>query len=272
MDLYESHTPHKQSPSKMKKQPHQQAQPGKKHQGGGYLTFIVKPDCQSQGKGIFLTNNVDEIAMQVNNNPTNERIVVQEYLKEPYLIDNLKFTSCDPLKIFLYHEGIVRFATEEFKAGCLNQANIDNMFIHLTNYAINKDNGKFKHSKNALDDEGHKRSFQTVMNRLRTAGHDVDALLLQIKDIIVKTMLSIQPDLLHNYRTCQPADRECSMCFELLGFDIIIDKQLKPYLLEVNHAPSFNTDTPLDFLIKKQLLFDTLKLLGMSVEEKRKII
>ena len=52
------------------------------------------------------------------------------------------------------------------------------MFIHLTNYAINKDNGKFKHSKNALDDEGHKRSFQTVMNRLRTAGHDVDSLLL----------------------------------------------------------------------------------------------
>jgi tubulin polyglutamylase TTLL6/13 len=49
------------------------------------------------------------------------------------------------------------------------------------------------------------------------------------------------------------------MCFELLGFDIILDKHLKPYLLEVNHAPSFNTDTPLDFLIKKQLLFDTLK-------------
>ena len=53
----------------------------------------------------------------------------------------------------------MRFATEEFKAGCLNNANIDNMFIHLTNYAINKDNNKFKHSKNALDDEGHKRSF-----------------------------------------------------------------------------------------------------------------
>ena len=41
------------------------------------------------------------------------------------------------------------------------------------------------------------------------------------------------------------------MCFELLGFDIIIDKHFKPYLLEVNHAPSFNTDTPLDFFIKK---------------------
>ena len=62
------------------------------------------------------------------------------------------------------------------------------------------------------------------------------------------------------------------MCFEILGFDIILDKQLKPYLLEVNHAPSFNTDTPLDFMIKKQLLIDTFKILGMSVDEKRRIL
>ena len=102
------------------------------------------------------------------------------------MIDNLKFdirlcvliASCDPLKIFLYHKGIVLFATEEFKSGCLNNANIDNIFIHLTNYAINKDNVKFKHSKNALDDEGRKRSFQTVMNRLRTKGYDTDTLFL----------------------------------------------------------------------------------------------
>jgi tubulin polyglutamylase TTLL6/13 len=36
------------------------------------------------------------------------------------------------------------------------------------------------------------------------------------------------------------------MCFEILGFDVIIDKKGKPYLLEVNHAPSFNDDTALD--------------------------
>jgi len=62
------------------------------------------------------------------------------------------------------------------------------------------------------------------------------------------------------------------MCFEILGFDILLDKHLKPYLLEVNHAPSFNTDTPLDHMIKKNLLFDTLQLLGMSVEGKRRIL
>jgi hypothetical protein len=43
------------------------------------------------------------------------------------------------------------------------------MFIHLTNYAINKDNDtKFKEPSDPLADEGHKRSFQTILNRLRS--------------------------------------------------------------------------------------------------------
>ena len=40
------------------------------------------------------------------------------------------------------------------------------------------------------------------------------------------------------------------MCFEILGFDIMLDENLKPYLIEINHAPSFNTDSPLDEKIK----------------------
>ena len=55
------------------------------------------------------------------------------------------------------------------------------------------------------------------------------------------------------------------MCFEILGFDVIIDKSAKPYLLEVNHAPSFNDDTPLDKQVKRHLLVDTFKLLNISI-------
>lgn len=77
------------------------------------------------------------------------------------------------------------------------------MFIHLTNYAINKENGmKFKSGKNAMDDEGHKRSFITVMKRLRNQGVNTEKLMEEIKDIIIKTLLSIQPELIHNYRAC----------------------------------------------------------------------
>jgi tubulin polyglutamylase TTLL6/13 len=55
-----------------------------------------------------------------------------------------------------------------------------------------------------------------------------------------------------------------SQCFEILGFDILIDEKLKPWLIEINHTPSFATDTPLDFKIKKDMIADTIQILGMS--------
>jgi tubulin polyglutamylase TTLL6/13 len=58
------------------------------------------------------------------------------------------------------------------------------------------------------------------------------------------------------------------MCFELLGFDVFLDSNLKPWILEVNHSPSFSTDTPLDFKIKKNLITDTIKLLNLSFSKK----
>jgi len=59
------------------------------------------------------------------------------------------------------------------------------------------------------------------------------------------------------------------MCFELLGFDVILDSQMKPILLEVNHAPSFATDSPLDYEVKKKLFVDMFKLIGLTIERKQ---
>ncbi len=61
------------------------------------------------------------------------------------------------------------------------------------------------------------------------------------------------------------------MCFEVLGMDILLDHKLKPYLLEVNHTPSFTTDTPLDKSIKKGLIRDTLLLMNIHAKHKIKI-
>jgi tubulin polyglutamylase TTLL6/13 len=58
------------------------------------------------------------------------------------------------------------------------------------------------------------------------------------------------------------------MCFEVLGIDIFLDSKLKPYLLEVNHTPSFTTDTPLDSVIKKSLIRDTLRLMNINTKAK----
>lgn len=59
------------------------------------------------------------------------------------------------------------------------------------------------------------------------------------------------------------------MAFELYGFDIILDKNLQPSLLEVNQAPSFATDSPLDYEIKRQLFVDLFGMLNLTVERKK---
>ena len=141
--------------------------------------------------------------------------------------------------------------------------------MHLTNYSLNKDEGKFKVADNANDDSGHKRSLQTVLNRLKQEGQDVDKLMGEIKDMIVKTIISAQKDLAHSYHYCQPLDLEGLMCFQLLGFDVILDKNCKPFLLEVNQSPSFKDDSPVDYEVKRNLMRDTFNLLGINPEKKK---
>jgi tubulin polyglutamylase TTLL6/13 len=54
--------------------------------------------------------------------------------------------------------------------------------------------------------------------------------------------------------------------------DVILNHKLKPFLLEVNHTPSFTTDTPLDSVIKRNLICDAIKLMNVSLKQKNEII
>ena len=142
--------------------------------------------------------------------------------------------------------------------------------MHLTNYAINKHSNKFVPNRAAiLDSVGHKRSLKFTLKYLeRCEGQDSKKLMVQIKDIIVKTLISGQPIVAETFKSAQLDDFENSMCFEILGFDIMLDATCKPYLLEVNHSPSFATDSPLDEKIKGELIRDTIRLLGLTKKRK----
>lgn len=94
----------------------------------------------------------------------------------------------------------------------------------------------------------------------------------EIKDIIVKTLIIGQPFMSHIYRSCQPDDYDNAMCFQILGFDIMIDNNFKPWLIEVNQSPSFKTDSGLDYEVKKQVLRDAFKLLNINQEKRQKLI
>lgn len=61
--------------------------------------------------------------------------------------------------------------------------------------------------------------------------------------------------------------RNCSYrtnCFELFGFDVLLDSDLKPWLLEINLSPSLACESPLDTDIKTKLISDTFNLVGIK--------
>ena len=104
--------------------------------------YIVKPEANSQGRGIYLTKHIDDLS-------SGDRVVVQEYIPRPLLIEGLKFdirlyvlvAGCEPLRLFLHREGLVRLATQKYAAP--TSSNLSKQYMHLTNYAINKNSKKF---------------------------------------------------------------------------------------------------------------------------------
>ncbi|RKP20609.1 TTL-domain-containing protein [Rozella allomycis CSF55] len=223
--------------------------------------FIAKPDSGSQGRGIFLFKDPSLIN-------ANSNMIVQKYLHKPYLIDGKKFdmriyvliTSCDPLRIFLYKEGLGRFATESYKEP--NYFNLNKNF--------DRDSTENKGSKRYLRNGLQYRTLTSVFDLLSQNGHDVDKIWDNIKDVIIKTILVVQNHLKRTHKSCFPNRIIGSSCFEVLGFDIMLDYKLRPWVLEVNHSPSFTCDAEIDFMVKEALISDTFRLLNIKNSERRK--
>ncbi|XP_014884606.1 tubulin polyglutamylase ttll6 isoform X3 [Poecilia latipinna] len=232
-----------------------------------HKTYICKPDTGCQGKGIFITKSTKDIQ-------PGEHMICQVYISKPFIIDRFKFdlrlyvlvTSCDPFRIFMFKEGLARFCTRKYNEP--TQSNVEDVCMHLTNYSINKNSENFVRDENC----GSKRKLSSLNQHLEHLNCNTEKMWNDIEDIIIKTLISAHPILKHNYNTCFPNHISCSACFEILGFDVLLDHRLKPWLLEVNHSPSFTTDSPLDREVKDALLLDTLVLINLGACDRRKII
>ncbi|XP_038077491.1 uncharacterized protein LOC119745300 isoform X1 [Patiria miniata] len=232
-------------------------------------TYITKPESGCQGKGIAITRNPKDIK-------PGEHMVCQQYLAKPFLIDGFKVdlrvyvvvTSCDPLRVYVYKDGLARFATVKYTEPTNN--NLDDVYMHLTNYAINK------HSSDFIRDEekGSKRRLSTLRRWFDENGYDSEAIWEEMYDVIIKTLISAHPILKHNYRSCfsNITNQKGSSCFEVLGFDVMLDKKLKAWILEVNLSPSFHTDHKLDKEVKEGLLFDTMNIINLTPFDRKKCL
>ncbi|XP_053453950.1 tubulin monoglutamylase TTLL4 isoform X4 [Nycticebus coucang] len=229
--------------------------------------WIVKPPASARGIGIQVIHKWSQL-------PKRRPLLVQRYLHKPYLISGSKFdlriyvyvTSYDPLRIYLFSDGLVRFASCKYSP---SMKSLGNKFMHLTNYSVNKKNTEYQANADETACQGHKWALKALWNYLSQKGVNSDAIWEKIKDVVVKTIISSEPyvtSLLKMYV------RRPYSCHELFGFDIMLDENLKPWVLEVNISPSLHSNSPLDISIKGQMIRDLLNLAGFVLPSAEDVI
>ena len=141
-------------------------------------------------------------------------------------------TSWKPLIAYKYEQGFSRFCSVKYNT---DVGELDNNFMHLTNVSIQKYGDDYN------ENNGGKWSLKNLILYLKgTRGHAATLKLLERMDAI----------LIHSLKAVQSIMAQDRHCFECYGYDIIIDSDLKPWLIEVNASPSLSATTTADRLMK----------------------
>lgn len=219
--------------------------------------YIMKPTGSSCGRGIRVIGR----KQQVNKRGTG--YLVQKYLSRPHLLRGYKYdmriyivvTSFEPLKVYFFPEGLVRLATQPYST---KGSAVKKRFVHLTNFSIQKKADNYV--KNAgvsesmdgatMGDEGageysemaSKWSLEQLRQEYDRMGVSYNDVFKQIKLLCVKTLMAVEPSITTSMRS----GKYRNQCFEIYGFDVMVDAKLRPWLLEVNVAPSLSSSSPYD--------------------------
>jgi len=177
--------------------------------------------------------------------------VVQLYIHNPQLVGGKKFdlrlyvlvTSYSPLTVYIYRSGFARFSSYRYNT---NVKNLGDTFVHLTNAAIQKTAPGFDAS---LGSKWPLRNYKMYLIA-KYGMQATDKLFSSIEQLCINTLLSVQKVIMNDKH-----------CFEMYGYDILIDDNLKPWLIEVNASPSISADTINDYELKFGLLHDVYTVL-----------
>ena len=218
--------------------------------------WIMKPVGLSRGRGIFLVDDLSTVSFT-------EPMIIQKYISNPLLIKGFKFdlrlyvlvTSFKPLECWISSLGFARFASKPYEC---SSASLSDTFIHLTNTSLQKD-----YEDHSLSDclggiigedgkGGTKAALSAAFSHLRKERGDADVSTLwkHIKAAVVTSLFAVEDSMAHSPN-----------CFELFGYDVLIDDSLRPWLIEVNSSPQLDAPTKLDVDIKQHVIRDVIGVL-----------
>eukprot|EP00347_Sterkiella_histriomuscorum_P014075 403362257 len=190
--------------------------------------WLVKPANMNQGRGIEIFNDLQEIQKFLSSRPMFSYWVIQKYIEKPLLFKNRKFDirvwalATHDNEFYFYKDGYLRTSSDAYSL------DNENNYVHLTNNCLQKngDNyGKFEDG-NTIGFE----AFQEYLDK------EFPQYKLNVNEHFLKRIRDLMLDVYHSSRKqMNPLKRK--NCFELFGFDFIIDEDFRIWLLEVNTNP-----------------------------------
>ena len=191
--------------------------------------WLIKPAAENQGRGIeIFKNNLTDMKKFLASKPPNTYWVVQKYIERPLLYCDRKFDirmwavmTCKG-ELFYYRQGYIRTSSDAYTLDSkLN-------YVHLTNNCLQKYGEKY-----GTFEEGNTIGFAPFEQYVNEKYPQLkfsfqEHIIPRIKDLMIDSFLSVKSEL-------NPSKRR--NCFELLGFDFMIDEDFRTWLIEINTNP-----------------------------------
>ncbi len=121
--------------------------------------------------------------------------------------------------------------------------------MHLTNASVQKTSDDYDKTVGCKWPIQSLKMFLVSKHGLRP----VDELYYNMQCVITRSLLSVQQTIIQDKH-----------CFELYGYDILIDSHLKPWLLEINASPALTGDVLQDYELKYNLVQDTVNVVDVE--------
>jgi len=207
--------------------------------------YILKKNIQRK-EGLKLTKDYFEIIREQNS----DYKVVQKYIKDLYLINGRKVNLRIYLLIIVKNNKKYFYLCKIGKCIYTNKKYDDNDFDFESNItSYNLDMSVY---------EENPRNFNELIEYINNdmPYHGIK-LFEKIENLIKKISICLSKNIY------QSKNIMGSVTFQLFGIDIIFDKELHPYLLEMNKGPDMSPRDDIDKTMKETVQRDMFKKVGI---------
>ena len=232
----------------------------------GKNVWLLKRINLNRGREIRVLSDIGTILNEIETSKKENKfnyLIIQKYIEAPFLYNRRKFdiriwvlftfiSKTYKFEVFVFKEGHLKACSETFNLDS------DDLYVHLTNYSVQKYNKNF--SKIEI---GNEISFETFQKELDKRGDGKNFK----KDVLPKIMKIIAISANASKNKINILSRK--NCFEIFGYDFILDINFEPFLLEINTNPGLEESSPLIEMLVPRMIDDAFRLTIDQVFERK---